>query len=325
MKRWDLLSLPPSTRKRRARQPGADAPRVAMLGCQQPRVLFSDPECRVVVVDLCSGEGLGDHQVRERAVVEVITGRILVECSGETCECEAGALLVFDPGEQHAVRALVETRLLMMLAPWPGAGHNTESEAGHAHDLPVNAVAVQAALPATRTIPTPQRMEPHMETLEPETTTTSSETPVLAPPTDTAGSESPEPASPPDASGEETDASVTHRDIAEWQGKELVDCDGETIGRLERVYFDIETDEPQFGTVKEGFIGRHLAFVPLTGATIGPDNVQVTVSRNQVKGAPTIQREGDELSQAEESALYHRYHLNYTATGTKSGQRLARH
>jgi hypothetical protein len=32
------------------------------------------------------------------------------------------------------------------------------------------------------------------------------------------------------------------------------------------VYVDVETDEPQFGTVKEGFIGRHLTLVPLGGA-----------------------------------------------------------
>ena len=29
----------------------------------------------------------------------------------------------FDPGERHAVRALSDTRLLLLLAPWPGTGH----------------------------------------------------------------------------------------------------------------------------------------------------------------------------------------------------------
>jgi hypothetical protein len=43
----------------------------------------------------------------------------------------------------------------------------------------------------------------------------------------------------------------------------LVDRDGEKIGKLEDVYVDVETDEPMFGTVKEGLIGRHLTFVPL--------------------------------------------------------------
>jgi hypothetical protein len=53
--------------------------------------------------------------------------------------------------------------------------------------------------------------------------------------------------------------------VAEWHGKMLIDRDGEKIGKLQEVYVDVETDEPQFGTVKEGFIGRHLTFVPLGG------------------------------------------------------------
>jgi sporulation protein YlmC with PRC-barrel domain len=117
---------------------------------------------------------------------------------------------------------------------------------------------------------------------------------------------------------------VMHRNIAEWHGKQLVDCDGERIGKLEDVYVDVETDEPMFGTVKEGLIGRHLTFVPLGGITIGPDNLQVTVSKDQVKSAPDIETEGDELSQADESALYHHYQLNYTPPDTESGRRLAR-
>ena len=87
---------------------------------------------------------------------------------------------------------------------------------------------------------------------------------------------------------------------------------------------DVETDEPAFGTVKEGFIGRHLTFVPLAGITIGPNSLQVPVSKEQVKDAPNIETEGDELSQADESNLYHHYELNYTPLDTESGRRLAR-
>jgi len=112
-----------------------------MTGRQMPRVLFSSPECRAVVIDLQSGEELGDHQVRERAVVEVIAGRVSIECSDETVECETGTLMTFDPGERHTVRALADARLLLLLAPWPGAKHNTESEEGHEQHLPANAVA----------------------------------------------------------------------------------------------------------------------------------------------------------------------------------------
>jgi sporulation protein YlmC with PRC-barrel domain len=42
---------------------------------------------------------------------------------------------------------------------------------------------------------------------------------------------------------------VTHRPLAEWHGRKLVDRDGEKTGKLEDVYVDVETDEPAFGTV----------------------------------------------------------------------------
>jgi hypothetical protein len=112
--------------------------------------------------------------------------------------------------------------------------------------------------------------------------------------------------------------------LAEWHGKMLIDRDGEKIGKLQGVYVDVETDEPQFGTVKEGLIGRHLTFVPLGGIKVGPDDLQVAVSRQQVKDAPNIEQHGEELSQADESALYHHYELNYSPPNTQSGRRLAR-
>jgi uncharacterized protein YrrD len=115
-----------------------------------------------------------------------------------------------------------------------------------------------------------------------------------------------------------------HENIAEWHGKDLVDRDGDKIGKLEDVYVDVETDEPIFGTVKEGLIGRHLTFVPLRGITIGPDSLRVAVSKERVKDAPNIDMHGDELSQTDESALYHHYQLNYTPPESESGRRLAR-
>src|ERR1041385_9170914 len=115
-----------------------------------------------------------------------------------------------------------------------------------------------------------------------------------------------------------------HQDIGEGHGKELVDRNGERIGKLEDVYVDVETNEPMFGTVKEGLIGRHLTFVPLAGITIGPDNLQVTVSKDQVKDAPNIELHGDELSRADESLLSPHYELNYPPPETERGRRLAR-
>ena len=104
-----------------------------------PRVLFSAPECRVVVIDLQSGEELGDHHVRERAVVEVISGSVAIEIAGNVVECAEGTVVTFDPGERHAVRALSDARLLLVLAPWPKAETYSEGEPAHAEHVPANA------------------------------------------------------------------------------------------------------------------------------------------------------------------------------------------
>ena len=112
--------------------------------------------------------------------------------------------------------------------------------------------------------------------------------------------------------------------VAEWHGKMIVDRNGEKIGKLQDVYVDVETDEPQFATVKEGFIGRHLTFVPLGGIRIGPEDLQVSVTKDKVRSAPNIEMHGEELTQADESALYHHFEMNYTPPDTESGRRLAR-
>jgi quercetin dioxygenase-like cupin family protein len=139
MERWDLTSLPPSSEKRRPREAGPGAPPEPSSGRQMPRVLFSTPECRGVVLDFEEGETMGDHQVRERAVLHVVTGRVSIESAAGEVECGAGSLVVFEPSERHTVHALENARLLLLLAPWPAPLHYTPSEAPHAQELPANA------------------------------------------------------------------------------------------------------------------------------------------------------------------------------------------
>jgi quercetin dioxygenase-like cupin family protein len=150
MKRWYLPTLEPSSDKRTAREPGADAPRLPSTGTQKPRVLFSSPECRLIALDLGQGEELSDHHVRERAVVQVISGRVAIDASGETTECEAGTLVTFEPGERHSVRGLDDARLLLVLAPWPAAGHNSAAEEPRAQHLPANATSEPIDAPASK-------------------------------------------------------------------------------------------------------------------------------------------------------------------------------
>jgi quercetin dioxygenase-like cupin family protein len=83
---------------------------------------------------------MGDHHVRERAVVQVVGGRIRVASSADTAECATGALLTFAPGERHSVQALEDAMLVLLLAPWPAARHyGDDTEAARAQELPANA------------------------------------------------------------------------------------------------------------------------------------------------------------------------------------------
>ena len=94
------------------------------------------------MIDLSAGEEMGDHQVRERAVLEVVSGRVSLDVDGQEAECEPGTLATFAPGERHAVRALEDSRVLLLLAPWPAEGHFQSGE-----DANPERVAGQGAVP----------------------------------------------------------------------------------------------------------------------------------------------------------------------------------
>ena len=101
--------------------------------------------------------------------------------------------------------------------------------------------------------------------------------------------------------------------IRDWRTKNVVDPDGSKIGTLESVYVDTTTDLPFFAAVVTGMIGRHkLTFVPLTNATVAPDHIRVTVSKDLAKNAPSIDTDG-ELSVDEEPAVFEHYSLPDTA------------
>src|SRR6187200_517322 len=92
MQRWNLLEI---------QTPG---------GSRSPVVLDTDDVGRVVLIGLEPGQRLGDHEVKEHAFVLVV-------------DAPAGALFHFEPAERHAVSTDGGARLLLFLAPWPGAGH----------------------------------------------------------------------------------------------------------------------------------------------------------------------------------------------------------
>jgi quercetin dioxygenase-like cupin family protein len=92
-------------------------------GSRSPVVLRSDAAARAVLIALDPGQELGDHQVKERALVAVMDGSVRIESGGETIEGGTGCFFSFDADERRSISTKDGARILLVLAPWPGEGH----------------------------------------------------------------------------------------------------------------------------------------------------------------------------------------------------------
>jgi quercetin dioxygenase-like cupin family protein len=94
---------------------------------RNPAVLDSEQEGRAIVINLPSGERLQEHQVHERAWLLVVTGAIeIADSDGDSVKGGPGLLAEFDPNERREVLATEDSRLLLLLSPWPGEGHPSQ-------------------------------------------------------------------------------------------------------------------------------------------------------------------------------------------------------
>jgi uncharacterized protein (TIGR02271 family) len=96
----------------------------------------------------------------------------------------------------------------------------------------------------------------------------------------------------------------------DWNGRTVVDPDGDKIGKVDQVYLDTATGEPEWLAVNTGLFGTKTNFVPLQGATPAGEDVRVAYTKDQVKDAPGVDPDG-ELSQSEERELWTHYGLEY--------------
>jgi quercetin dioxygenase-like cupin family protein len=93
-------------------------------GARSPVVLHSRQGAeRAVLIELRAGEALGDHGVKESALLLVLDGAVRVEAGGESAAGGDGTLFHFDPDERRSVTSDGGARVLLLLAPWPGEGH----------------------------------------------------------------------------------------------------------------------------------------------------------------------------------------------------------
>jgi uncharacterized protein (TIGR02271 family) len=122
---------------------------------------------------------------------------------------------------------------------------------------------------------------------------------------------------------------IDQRQVPQIIGHSVVDSGGEKIGTVGQIYLDDETNQPEWATVRTGWFGMKESFVPLAQAVLRGDTLHVTVSKEAVKEAPTVDTEGGHLSAEEERQLYRHYGLQYglpqqqQRVADRSGQAMA--
>ena len=118
------------------------------------------------------------------------------------------------------------------------------------------------------------------------------------------------------------ETTFTTERIEELRGQPVLDTSGEKIGKVDEVFVDQDTGQPEWIGLGTGMFGSKRVLVPVKGAETRGDGVYVPYSKDQVKDTPDI--DGDEISQETERELYSHYGLEYShapsATGLPEGE-----
>jgi uncharacterized protein (TIGR02271 family) len=109
--------------------------------------------------------------------------------------------------------------------------------------------------------------------------------------------------------------------LAQYRGAQVVDSSGSKIGKIDEIYLDDVTGNPEWALVNMGLFGSSSNFVPLRDADASGDTVTIPYTKDMVKDAPNMAADGH-LSEDEERELYRYYSMDYdagydtTTTGT---------
>jgi uncharacterized protein (TIGR02271 family) len=107
----------------------------------------------------------------------------------------------------------------------------------------------------------------------------------------------------------------TATEAYDFRGRTLVDHEGQKIGKVDDLYYDQQGGQPEWALVNTGLFGTKKAFVPIRGASPTGEDVQVPISKDQVKSAPHVD-DDDALSEEEERGLFEHYGVPYTTEGS---------
>ena len=100
------------------------------------------------------------------------------------------------------------------------------------------------------------------------------------------------------------------------EGAPVYDQAGEQIGKVEEIFVDVNSRQPEWIGLGTGFFGTKRVLVPVEGASVTEDGITVPYSKDQVKDSPDI--DGDELSESTERDLYAYYGIRASESASDS-------
>ena len=99
--------------------------------------------------------------------------------------------------------------------------------------------------------------------------------------------------------------------------------DGAKLGKVEAVYLDNDTEQPEWVAVKSGLFGSHVSIVPLSRGSWDGNALTVPFDKDAIQAAPHHDPDAA-LSPQDEDDLYRHYGLTGTQQSTASEGRLDR-
>jgi len=93
-------------------------------------------------------------------------------------------------------------------------------------------------------------------------------------------------------------------------GVEVTGADGAKLGKVDTLYLDNQSGQPEWAAVKSGMFGNHVSLVPLSQAQFDGTALTVPFDKEQLKTAPHLDPD-TELSPEAEQDLYKHYGLDY--------------
>ncbi|MHA6626819.1 DUF2382 domain-containing protein [Pseudonocardia sichuanensis] len=116
---------------------------------------------------------------------------------------------------------------------------------------------------------------------------------------------------------------ITIDDPARLEGTQVRGGDGSKLGSVEAVYYDNDTDRPEWVSVRSGLFGSHVSIMPLRSADYDGNELRVPYDKDALRSAPHHDP-GRELSPRDEDDLFRHYGMSHDGDAHREARGTAR-